>query len=146
MIQNFANLWWWWWYKSIPGWNTNAFLFCDNTINIYIYIYIYGYITVYMAAYLIYTSLRTLKAHIQKILLRLLLLNWVQNLLSSPLLSENVKVKTYKTIIFACGLVRASNLICDIKRRIQIISENRVPRRIFGPNKDKIIGGWKSAY
>jgi hypothetical protein len=38
----------------------------------------------------------------------------VQNLLSSRLLSKNVKIKIYKTI-FACGSIWVLNLVSDIK-------------------------------
>jgi hypothetical protein len=64
-----------------------------------------------MAAYLIQTGLRsgfrkiiTLKTQLQNILLRLLLLNSVQNIVSSPLLTENVQIKIYKTIILSVVL------------------------------------------
>jgi hypothetical protein len=48
--------------------------------------------------------------------------------LSSLLLSRNVKVKTYKTIILPVVLY---------------VCENRVLRRIFGPKRDGVRGEWR---
>jgi hypothetical protein len=39
----------------------------------------------------------------------------VQNILSSRLLSKNVKIRVYKTILFACGSIRVWNMVSDIK-------------------------------
>ena len=59
----------------------------------------------------------------------------VQTLLSSRLLSKNLKIKIYKTIILSVVLYgcEAWSLTLREERRL---FENRILRRIFGPNKD----------
>jgi hypothetical protein len=105
-----------------------------------------------MADYVIQIGLRggfrkiiTLKTQIQKISLRLLLLNSFQNLLSSSLLSENVKIIIHKTIILPVVLYGCEtwSLILNEEHRRRIF-QNWVLKRIFG-TKDEIIGGWKNA-
>jgi hypothetical protein len=54
----------------------------------------------------------------------------VQNILSSRLLSRNVKVKIYKTIILPVVLYGWSLTLRE-EHRLRV-SENRVLRRIFG--------------
>jgi hypothetical protein len=72
------------------------------------------------------------------------LLPFVQNLLSSRLLSKNVKIKIYKTIIlpvvlYGCG---TRSLTSREEHRLKVF-ENRVLRRIFGPKRDEIGGYWR---
>jgi hypothetical protein len=39
------------------------------------------------------------------------------------------------------------NLVSDIKEAcILRVFENRVPRRIFGPKRDEMTGGWRKLY
>jgi hypothetical protein len=59
----------------------------------------------------------------------------VQNLLPSRLLSKNVKIRIYKSIILPAVLVWVWNLISD-----------RVLRGIFGPKGDEVIGGWRKLH
>jgi hypothetical protein len=61
----------------------------------------------------------------------------VQNLLSSRLLSENVKVRIYKTIILPVVLYG-----CETWS----LFENRVLRRIFGPKRHGVTGGWRKLH
>jgi hypothetical protein len=56
----------------------------------------------------------------------------VQSLLSSRLLSRNIKVKIYKTIILP---------VFWEENRLRLF-ENRVLRRIFGPKRDEVTGEW----
>jgi hypothetical protein len=66
----------------------------------------------------------------------------VQNLLSSRLLSRNVKIKMYKTIILhvvLCGC-ETWTLMLREEHRLRVF-ENRVLRRIFGPKRDEVTGG-----
>jgi hypothetical protein len=58
----------------------------------------------------------------------------VQNFLSSRLLSKNVKIRIYKTIILTVVLYGCEtwSLILREERRLRVF-ENRVLRRIFGP-------------
>jgi hypothetical protein len=60
----------------------------------------------------------------------------VQSLLSSRLLSRNVKVKIYKTIILPVVLYGCNtwSLTLREKHRLRMF-ENRVLRRIFGPKR-----------
>jgi len=65
----------------------------------------------------------------------------VQNLLSSSLLSKNLKFKIYRTIIlpvvlYGCG---TWSLMWREECRLKAF-ENRVLRRIFGPKRDKVKG------
>jgi hypothetical protein len=61
--------------------------------------------------------------------------------LSSSLLSKNLKIRIYRTIIFPFVLhvYEIWSLILREERRLRMF-ENRVLRRIFGPKKDDVIG------
>jgi hypothetical protein len=60
----------------------------------------------------------------------------VQNLLSSSLLSKNLKIKIYRTIILPVVLYGCEtwSLTLREERRLRVF-ENRVLRRIFGPEE-----------
>jgi len=65
----------------------------------------------------------------------------VQNLLSSSLLSKNLKIKIYRTVIlpvvlYGCG---TWSLTLREERRLRVF-ENRVLRRIFGLKRDEVTG------
>ena len=64
-----------------------------------------------------------------------------QNLLSSSLLSKNLKMKIYSTVILpvVCMGVKLGSITLREERRLRVF-ENRVLRRIFGPNEDEITG------
>ena len=61
----------------------------------------------------------------------------VQNYLSSSLLSRNLKIKVYRTIILPVVLYGCEtwSLTLREKHRLRVF-ENRVLRRIFGPKRD----------
>jgi hypothetical protein len=61
----------------------------------------------------------------------------VQSLLSSSLLSRNIKIKIYKTIILPVILYGSLTLREEHSLRV---FENRVLRRIFGPRRDEVGG------
>jgi len=68
----------------------------------------------------------------------------VQNLLSSRLLSKNLKIKIYRTIIlplvfFGC---ETWSLTLREERKLRVF-ENIVLRRIFGPRRDEVAGEWR---
>jgi hypothetical protein len=66
----------------------------------------------------------------------------VQNLLSSRLLSENVKVRTYKSIILPVVLYGCETWSLTVIEEHKLrVFENRVLKRIFGPKRDGVIGG-----
>ena len=63
----------------------------------------------------------------------------MQNFVSSSLLSKNIKIKIYRTIILPVVLHGCENwsLILSDKRRLRLF-ENRVLRRIYGPKRDNV--------
>ena len=65
----------------------------------------------------------------------------VQNLLSSRLLSKNLKIKIYRTVILPVVLYgcKTSSLTLREERKLRVF-ENRVLRRIFGPRRDEVTG------
>jgi hypothetical protein len=64
----------------------------------------------------------------------------VQNLWSSSLLSRNIKMKIYRTIILSVVLYgcKTWSLTLREERRLRIF-ENRVLRRILGPTSDEEV-------
>jgi len=71
----------------------------------------------------------------------------VQNLLSSSLLSKNLKIKIYRTIILPVVLYGCEtwSLTLREERRLKVF-ENRVLRRIFGPKRDEVTGEWRKLH
>jgi hypothetical protein len=68
----------------------------------------------------------------------------VQSILSSRLLSRNVKVKIYKTIILPVFFMDVKRL--HIKGRASTLFENRVLRRTFGPKRDEDTEEWRKLH
>jgi hypothetical protein len=70
----------------------------------------------------------------------------VQSLLSSHILSRNVKVKIYKTIILPvlCGC-EIWSLTLREEHRLRVF-ENGVIRSIFGPKRDEVTGEWRKLH
>jgi len=71
----------------------------------------------------------------------------VQNLLSSSLLSKNLKIKIYRTIILPVVLYGCEtwSLTLREERRLRVF-ENRVLRKVFGPKRDKVTGEWRKLH
>jgi hypothetical protein len=67
--------------------------------------------------------------------------------LSSRLLSRNVKVKIYKTIILPVVLYGCEtwSLTQREEHRLRVF-ENRVLRRISGPKRDEVMGEWRKLH
>jgi hypothetical protein len=67
----------------------------------------------------------------------------VQCLLSSHLLSRNLTVKIYKTIILPVVLYGSETLSLTLieEHRLRVF-ENKVLRRILGPKGDEVMGEW----
>jgi len=61
----------------------------------------------------------------------------VQNLLSSSLLSKNLKIKIYRTIILPIVGCETWSLTMREECRLGVF-ENRVLRRIPGPNRNEV--------
>jgi hypothetical protein len=71
----------------------------------------------------------------------------VQNLLSSHLLSINVKVRIYKTIILPVVLYGCETWSLTVREKHKLrVFENRVLRRIYGPKRDRVTGGWRKLH
>ena len=68
----------------------------------------------------------------------------VQNLLSSRLLSKNVKIKIYRTIILPVVLYGCETWSLKLleERKLRVF-ENKMLRRIFGPRRDEVTGDWR---
>jgi len=68
----------------------------------------------------------------------------VENLLSSRLISKNLKIKIYRIIILPavlCGCETWSLTLRE-ERKLRMF-ENMVLRRIFGPRRDEVTGEWR---
>jgi hypothetical protein len=71
----------------------------------------------------------------------------VQNFLSSRLLSKNLKIRIYKTIILPVVLWGCETLSLTLREEYRLrVFENRVLRRIFGPKRDEVTGEWRKLH
>jgi hypothetical protein len=71
----------------------------------------------------------------------------VQNLLSSRLLSKNLKIRIYKTIILPVVLYGCETWYVTLREEHRLrVFENRVLRRIFGPKRDEVTGEWRKLH
>jgi hypothetical protein len=71
----------------------------------------------------------------------------VLSLLSSCLLSRNVKVKIYKTIILLVVLYKCETWSLTLREEHKLrVFENRVLKRIFGPKWDEVMGEWRKMH
>jgi len=68
----------------------------------------------------------------------------VQNRLSSSLLSKNLNIKIYRTIILPVVLYGCETWSLKLReeRRLRVF-ENRVLRRIIGSKRDEVTGEWR---
>jgi len=65
----------------------------------------------------------------------------VQKLLSSRLLSKNLKIQIYRTIILPVALYGCETWSLTLREeRKPRVFENMVLRRIFGPRRDEVTG------
>jgi len=71
----------------------------------------------------------------------------VQNILSSSLLTSNLKFTIYRNIILPVVLYGCEtwSLTLREERRLRVF-ENRVLRRIFGPKRDEVTGEWRKLH
>jgi hypothetical protein len=61
--------------------------------------------------------------------------------LSSPLLSKNINIRIYKTIILPVVLCGCETWSLTLREEHTLrVFENRVLRRIFGPKRDEVTG------
>jgi hypothetical protein len=67
--------------------------------------------------------------------------------LSSRLLSKNVNVKIYKTIILPVVLYGCETWSLTLREEHRLREfENGVLRRIFGPKRDAVTGEWRKLH
>jgi hypothetical protein len=62
--------------------------------------------------------------------------------LSSGLLSKNVTIRIYKNIILPVFLYGCETWYLTLRE----VFENRMLRRIFGPKRDEVTGGWRKLH
>jgi len=68
----------------------------------------------------------------------------VYNLMSSSLLSKNLKIKIYKSIILSVVLYGCESLSLTLREGHRLrVSENWVLRRIIGPKRDEVTMEWR---
>jgi hypothetical protein len=64
--------------------------------------------------------------------------------LSSSLLSKNVKIKIYRTIILPVVLYGCGSWSLTLREECRLrVFENKVLRRICGPKRDEVTGEWR---
>jgi hypothetical protein len=67
--------------------------------------------------------------------------------LSSHLLAINVQIKIHKTIILPFVLYECETVSFTLREEHRLrVFENRVLRRIFGPKRDEVTGGWRKLH
>jgi len=68
----------------------------------------------------------------------------VQNLLSSRLLSKNLKINLYRTVILPVALYGCETWSLTLRKERKLrVFENVVLRRIFGLRRDEVTGEWR---
>jgi hypothetical protein len=67
--------------------------------------------------------------------------------LSSRLFSRNLKIKAYKTVILPVVLYGCETFSLILKEEHRLREfENRVLRRILGPKRKEVAGGWRTLH
>ena len=69
--------------------------------------------------------------------------NSVQNLLSSRLLSKNLKIKVCRTIILPVVLYGYETWSLTLREERKLRVFENVVLRIFGPRRDEVTGEWR---
>ncbi|KAJ4450696.1 hypothetical protein ANN_02125 [Periplaneta americana] len=71
----------------------------------------------------------------------------VEKLLSSSLLSKNLKVRIYKTVILPVLLYGCETWTLTLREehRLRVV-ENKVLRKIFGAKRDEVTGEWRKLH
>jgi hypothetical protein len=63
------------------------------------------------------------------------------------LLSKNVKIRIYRTIILALILYGCETWSLPLREENRLsIFENRMLRRIFRPKEDEVMGAWRTSH
>jgi hypothetical protein len=67
--------------------------------------------------------------------------------LSSRLLSKNIEIKIFKTIILPVGLYWCETWSLTLREEHRIsVFKNMVQKRIYGPKRDEVTGGWRKLH
>jgi hypothetical protein len=68
----------------------------------------------------------------------------VQNLLSSSLLSKNIKIKICRTLILPVVLYGCETWLLTMREKHRLtVPESRLLKRIYEPKSDKVTRKWK---
>jgi len=68
----------------------------------------------------------------------------VQNRLFSSLLSNNIQIKKYRTVILPVVLYGCETWSLTLREECRLrVFENRVVRRLFWSERDKVTGKWR---
>ena len=71
----------------------------------------------------------------------------MQNLLSSSLLTKNLKIKIYRTIILSVVLYGCEIWSLTLREECRLrVFDNRVLRTIFRPKRDEVTGEWRKLH
>ncbi|KAJ4435405.1 hypothetical protein ANN_18020 [Periplaneta americana] len=71
----------------------------------------------------------------------------VEKLLSSSLLSKNLKVRIYKTVILPVVLYACETWTLTLREKHMLrVFENKVLRKIFGTKRDEVTGEWRKLH
>ena len=71
----------------------------------------------------------------------------VQNLLSSSLLSKNIKIKIHTITILPVVLYECETWLLTMREECRLrVFENKVLRSTFGPKRDDGTGGWRRVH
>jgi hypothetical protein len=63
------------------------------------------------------------------------------------LLSKNIKIRIYKTIILPVALYGCETWSLTLREDHRLgVFESRVLRRIFGPRRDEVTGDWRKLH
>ncbi|KAJ4444398.1 hypothetical protein ANN_06190 [Periplaneta americana] len=71
----------------------------------------------------------------------------VEKLLSSSLLSKNLKVRIYKTVILPIVLYGCETWTLTLREEQRLrVFENKILRKIFGTKRDEVTGEWRKLH
>jgi hypothetical protein len=71
----------------------------------------------------------------------------VQNILSSSLLSKNIKNKIYRAITLSVVMYGCETWLLTVREECRLrVFENRVLRSIFRPKRDEVTGEWRKLH
>ena len=71
----------------------------------------------------------------------------MQNLLASGLLSKNLMIKIFRTIILPVVLYGCETWLLTLREESKLrVFENRVLRRVLGTKRDEGIGEWRKIH